>query len=148
MVTTVLTVSLIVLQQPLGFGCEMNELGKSTGRLRVNASRPQLQLSKPPSYTLSRQQYFRLLYFAILQLLTLWHKMPELPAFEAQPQETVLNAQGQQALKELLQAKAARKRLQHRLDSAVKRLTYTAGQLNDRASDQRIEYEKRRRGLE
>src|SRR5271170_5243761 len=74
--------------------------------------------------------------------------MPAHPAFQAQPQETVLNAQGQQALRELLQAQAVRKRLQHRLNSAVKRLTYTAGQLNDRASDQRIEYEKRRRGLE
>jgi E3 SUMO-protein ligase NSE2 len=74
--------------------------------------------------------------------------MPAHPAFQAQPQETVLNAQGQQALRELLQAQAARKRLQHRLDSAVKRLTYTAGQLNDRASDQRIEHEKTRRGLE
>jgi SUMO ligase MMS21 Smc5/6 complex component len=74
--------------------------------------------------------------------------MPSVSAIRSQPPVAPLNPAAQQALTDLLQAQASRKRLAACLTDAAKKLTEVAGQLNDRGTDQRLRHAKLQARLE
>lgn len=68
--------------------------------------------------------------------------MPSVSTFQLQAPVAPLNPTAQQALTELLQAQAPRKRLAACLNDTAKKLTEVAGQLNDRGTEQRQRHAK------
>jgi hypothetical protein len=74
--------------------------------------------------------------------------MPSVATFQPQPPVGPLNPAAQQALTELLQAQASRKRLAASLDDAAKKLTEVAGQLNDRGTELRQRHARLQARLE
>jgi hypothetical protein len=74
--------------------------------------------------------------------------MPSVATFQPQPPVAPLNPAAQQALTELLQAQASRKRLAASLNDAAKKLTEVAGQLNDRGTELRQRHARLQARLE
>jgi hypothetical protein len=74
--------------------------------------------------------------------------MPSTATFQPQAPVAPLNPAGQQALTELLQAQASRKRLAASLNDAAKKLTEVAGQLNDRGTEMRLRHTRLQARLE
>lgn len=74
--------------------------------------------------------------------------MPSVSTLRPQPPVAPLNANAKQALAELLQAKAGRKRLNDYLRDVAEKLTGVAGQLNDRGSEEQLKYTKKQARLE
>ena len=64
--------------------------------------------------------------------------MPSVSTIRIQSAVAPLNPAAQQALTDLLQSQASRKRLAVSLSDAAKKLTEVAGQLNDRGTEQRL----------
>ena len=74
--------------------------------------------------------------------------MPSVATLQPQPPVAPLNPAAQQALTELLQPQASRKRLAASLNDAAKKLTEVAGQLNDRGTELRLRHAKLQARLE
>ena len=74
--------------------------------------------------------------------------MPSVATFQPQPPIAPLNPAAQQALAELLQAQASRKRVAASLNDAAKKLTEVAGQLNDRGTELRQKHARLQARLE
>ena len=74
--------------------------------------------------------------------------MPSVSTIRPQSPVAPLNPAAQQALTELLQAQASRKRLAASLSDAAKKLTEVAGQLNDRGTEWRLRHSKLQARLE
>src|SRR3984957_13529152 len=74
--------------------------------------------------------------------------MPSVATFQPQPPVAPLNPAAQQALAELLQAQASRKRVAASLNDAAKKLTEVAGQLNDRGTELRLRHARQQARLE
>lgn len=74
--------------------------------------------------------------------------MPSVATFQPQLPVAPLNPAAQQALAELLQAQASRKRVAASLNDAAKKLTEVAGQLNDRGTELRQRHARLQARLE
>src|SRR3954447_8897635 len=74
--------------------------------------------------------------------------MPSVATFQPQPPVAPLNSTAQQALTEILQAQASRKRVAASLNDAAKKLTEVAGQLNDRGTELRLRHARLQARLE